>query len=588
MKFRFLLSLFLFSSYLIGDIKVYSTVDDNHITINEAINFKVIAEGSKGFPQLDISQVADFSVISGPSQNSSFQWINGEMSSSKILSWTLIPKKVGNLRIPKMSVRVDGKKYTLSPIKITVIKSPVYSQKGKKKQGRQNKETGPPEIFLKAESDKTEAFQGEQITVYYKLYTRVKLRQYSVEKKPQGVGFWQEELYAPKQPILRDTRVEGVQYRVATLYKMAIFPTTNGDLLLNPMVLNCTVEIPGKSRFSPFFDDFFSDSFFGRTKSLVVQSQSLELKVHPIPDVGKPLNYTGAVGRFTLDSYVDTSVVEANQAITFTVELKGTGNIKLFDMSPPEFPQTLEIFNPKAFFKKDEFRDDITGVKRWEYIIIPRKAGRYFIPQQELTYFNPQSEEWESSSTEVISLTILPSKHISDQPTGLTKEEIALLEQDIRYIHTKPMRLKPVERRLISLTFIWANMLGLLLFASPKLVEAFRTNLNGDSGISRAKRALRKANRQLKKVTNHSDFETISRQIYEYFGNKLNIPSVGLDSQQVQSILSEQISSDLVNEIVKIIEQCEQGQFTPESQEINAMELARTASLVLSKIDRKL
>lgn len=588
MKFRFLLSLFLFSSYLIGDIKVYSTVDDNHITINEAINFKVIAEGSKRFPQLDISQVVDFSVISGPSQNSSFQWINGEMSSSKILSWTLIPKKIGNLQIPKMSVSVDGKKYKLVPIKITVTRSPVYSQKGKKKQGRQNKETAPPEIFLKVESDKIEAFQGEQITVYYKLYTRVKLRQYSVEKKPQGVGFWQEELYAPKQPVLRDTRVEGVQYRVATLYKMAIFPTTNGDLLLDPMILNCTVEIPGKSRFSPFFNDFFSDSFFGRTKSLVIQSQSLELTVHPIPDVGKPLNYTGAVGRFTLDAYVDTSVVEANQAITFTVELKGTGNIKLFDMSPPEFPQTLEIFDPKAFFKKDEFRDDITGVKKWEYIIIPRKVGRYFIPQQELTYFNPQSEEWESSSTEVISLTILPSKHISDQPVGLTKEEIALLEQDIRYIHTKPVNLKPVGRRLISLIFIWANMLGLLFFASPKLVEAVKTKLNGEGGSSRAKRALRKANRQLKKVTNHSDFEIISRQIYEYFGNKLNIPSIGLDSQQVQSVLSEQISSDLVNEIIKIIEQCEKGQFTPESQGINALELARSASLVLSKIDRKL
>lgn len=588
MKFQFLLSLFLFSSYLIGDIKVYSTVDDNHITINEAINFKVIAEGSKRFPQLDISQVVDFSVISGPSQNSSFQWINGEMSSSKILSWTLIPKKIGNLQIPKMSVSVDGKKYKLVPIKITVTRSPVYSQKGKKKQGRQNKETAPPEIFLKVESDKIEAFQGEQITVYYKLYTRVKLRQYSVEKKPQGVGFWQEELYAPKQPVLRDTRVEGVQYRVATLYKMAIFPTTNGDLLLDPMILNCTVEIPGKSRFSPFFNDFFSDSFFGRTKSLVIQSQSLELTVHPIPDVGKPLNYTGAVGRFTLDAYVDTSVVEANQAITFTVELKGTGNIKLFDMSPPEFPQTLEIFDPKAFFKKDEFRDDITGVKKWEYIIIPRKVGRYFIPQQELTYFNPQSEEWESSSTEVISLTILPSKHISDQPVGLTKEEIALLEQDIRYIHTKPVNLKPVGRRLISLIFIWANMLGLLFFASPKLVEAVKTKLNGEGGSSRAKRALRKANRQLKKVTNHSDFEIISRQIYEYFGNKLNIPSIGLDSQQVQSVLSEQISSDLVNEIIKIIEQCEKGQFTPESQGINALELARSASLVLSKIDRKL
>ena len=103
--------------------RVQSTVDKNILRINEALTLKVTAKESDDFPKLKLTDLKDFTVISGPGQSSSFQWINGKMSSSKTLSWTLIPNKIGNLIIPSFSIDLDGKLINSEPIEIIVEES---------------------------------------------------------------------------------------------------------------------------------------------------------------------------------------------------------------------------------------------------------------------------------------------------------------------------------------------------------------------------------------------------------------------------------------------------------------------------------
>ncbi|MDP6967169.1 MAG: BatD family protein, partial [Candidatus Marinimicrobia bacterium] len=74
---RPLLLIFSLLSILRADVSVLATVDAKQIGLNETVNFKVTVEGSEGFAQLDISQIEDFTLISGPAQSSSFQWVNG-------------------------------------------------------------------------------------------------------------------------------------------------------------------------------------------------------------------------------------------------------------------------------------------------------------------------------------------------------------------------------------------------------------------------------------------------------------------------------------------------------------------------------
>ena len=132
------------------------SVDRNKITVDEIITFSIEAKDSDSFPSFDKEILKkDFMVISGPNQQTNFQFVNGKMTSSKTLSWKLSPKKQGKLIIPSFEINLDGKKYISNAINIYVVKS-------------QNNDV-EKNIFLIAEIDKEEAFLGEQITVSYKI-----------------------------------------------------------------------------------------------------------------------------------------------------------------------------------------------------------------------------------------------------------------------------------------------------------------------------------------------------------------------------------------------------------------------------------
>ncbi|MEE9167656.1 MAG: BatD family protein [Candidatus Neomarinimicrobiota bacterium] len=583
----FLLS---FTSVIFAEIKVYATVDANRISVDETVNLKVTAEGSEGYPQLDILQVSDFTVISGPSQSSSFHWINGKMSSSKSLSWTMIPNKTGNLTVPPLDVTVDRDRVRLNPISIAVVETGGKDAEAERKD-RPLKEPETPAIFLEAKADTDEVYQGEQITVQYKLYTRVNLRQYSVEKKPGGIGFWLEELYAPKQPSLRDTRIGGIRYKVATLYKMALFPTTHGDLVVDPMVLTCTIEVPSRRRVPSLFDDFFSSQFFSKTERRIVRSEPLEFHVKPVPEPGKPDEFSGAVGDFRLTSSMDTTATEANHAVSFTVELEGSGNLGLFQLDEPVFPDGLEVFKPNRSFEQDPFRDQISGIKRLEFVIIPRREGRFLIPATNLTYFNPRTGTWASTSTRVIALDVQPGAQMFDRGEGLTKEEIALLGQDIRYIRTGSVRLKSLNRRKVPTLFWLFGIVGLILFASPRIVGEVRANRKERSVQRKARQALGRARRELRRVRDTGGYQEISEAIYAYFAARMNRAEAGLDARSVQDLLNKNVEQSSIQSMWEILSVCEQAQFAPVDRSglrYDAVTLARRAGQLLTEIDRKL
>jgi len=581
------LSLLVTVSFLIGEVKVYGTVDSDRITINGTLSYSVTAEESEGYPQLDILQIKDFAVISGPSQSSSFQWVNGKMSSSKSLSWTLIPNRAGTLSIPPMKVKVDNREYELKPVSISVgqIQSRDQQAKGEDEEQR-DREAETPIIFLEVVTDKNTVFQGEQVSVTYKLYTRVNIRQYTMDKKPQGVGFWIEEQYVPKQPSFRETRFNGVRYQVATLYKIALFSTSTGTLIVDPMMLVCTVEVPSRSRFPSLFDDFFSDRLFSRTEQQVVRSEPLTIQVKPLPELGKPFNYTGAVGEYYLTSYLDTTLTEVNQAISYTIELTGTGNIRLFQLEDPIFPEGLEVFNPKISpVEEDPFRDEISGTKRLEYILIPRREGRFLIPSTELTYFNPKSSKWEATSTEVLTVNVQPGRFVFEQTQGLTKEEIALLGQDIRYIRIKPVRLKPLDQRMIPALFWWLSVLSITFFVSPEVAKSVRSNRRKRLSDIDARRAFRKAHKKLKLINDSDDFIKITTVIYEYLSSKFNVPIAGLDARSVRILLDGKVNSEKIDSLIEIISVCDQAQYAPVDLSKLGKDVVGLANRTLTMLD---
>ena len=318
-------------SFIFGQIRVTASVDVNRISKNETLGFKIVAVNADGTPNVDISPILnEFKIISGPAQQTNIQWVNGAMTSSRNLSWTLLPKKEGKLNIPSLNVTIGKQVFRTNPIGILVEKGAGRAQMAN--------------LFIEAKSDKEQAYPGEQVTVTYRLFTRLNLSIEDIEY-PKSVGFWNEDLRVTQTVRFRNIQIQGVEYKVATLYKAAMFPTQIGKLTVNPMTVICNVEKPSRRRPGGVFDDPFFNSMFRETQRQFVQSDSLDIEVMPYPKT-PPADFTGAVGRFEIESWVDTPNVKINEAITFKVRLKGTGNLNQFNLSEIPFPQNMEVFPP--------------------------------------------------------------------------------------------------------------------------------------------------------------------------------------------------------------------------------------------------
>ncbi|HIN45960.1 MAG TPA: hypothetical protein EYM87_01620, partial [Candidatus Marinimicrobia bacterium] len=136
-----------------AQVRVVASVNKEKISLNQHISFEIRAEGSKEYPQVDLSPIKNFSIAGEPSESSSYQMYNNKVTTVFTLSWNLRPKKKGKLTIPALKVKVDGKSYSTKPITIQVSKS---SRSRSKRTQQPEPET--QYIFLEAYTDKREAY----------------------------------------------------------------------------------------------------------------------------------------------------------------------------------------------------------------------------------------------------------------------------------------------------------------------------------------------------------------------------------------------------------------------------------------------
>ena len=552
---------------LVSGQSVTASVDVNQLAVNEIFTFKIEAKDANNMPRINLAPLEkNFTIISGPTQQTSYQWINGKATSSKTLTWTLVPNKKGQLTIPALAVTVDGEKLKTKPIRMNVKGSGQVVNKD--------------ELFLLAEIDQDEVYVGEQVTVTYKLYTRVQMSLEDI-KYPESVGFWTEELSVPRPPRFNQTTINGVLYNVATLYKVALFPTKTGELELTPMTVRCNVQIQKKrKRQRSVFDDPFFNSFFNETVQKVLRTEARRIRVKPYP-AGQPANFTGAVGEFKLTASVDTDKVKTNEAVTYYVELQGTGNLNMFSLPKLNFPETMEVFPPTASFEQKQLWDQFTGNMKWEYILIPRQAGRVFLPRIELAYFNPKDEQFHSIRSRSVELNISPAKdQLTSGTSGFTKEEIALLGQDIHYnVTSSPTWVERGSREIPI--WVWTSyILAAGLFLAPVTLTRYQQQRIATAGQRMSHRALKRA---LKSLQTQSSIENVSSTIYTYLKERWQLQTDKMDPLYVEQELSGIIPPEELEDLIQLLKDCDAGRYAPGI--MTDKDIAGTAGILLKKVD---
>ena len=568
-----------------GDASFEASVDKNPVALGDQFTLSFILNnaGVSGGKNMRLPDLSRFHIMSGPNQSTNMQFINGAVSSSVTYSYVLQPKDMGKFTIGAATIEADGKQYATRPITLDVVKGAP----------RQKQQAPPPDdvgaqigdnLFLKAVVDKSHVILGEQINLTFKLYTRVSVTNYGVDKSPAMTGFWGEDIDSPKNIALSNEVVNGKQYRVGVIRKMALFPTQSGTLEIAPMEVTTQVQMQTRS-LDPF-DAFFRDPF-GRTVNYKVKSEPIKIRVDALPS-GAPPSFKGAVGKFTMSTAIDKKTTKTNEPVTLKVTIAGTGNIKVLEVPEIELPKDFEQYPPKVSDNINRQEGKISGSKTFEYLLIPRYPGRKTIKPLTFSYFDLGKREYTSLQSPQIELNVEQgAASIPPVIAGGNQEDVQLLNQDIRFIKVgRPSFSRQGEFFYKSGVFVALVFLPLLGFAGTLVYVRQRQAEMQDAAGYRNRRALKVAQKGLKhaeqllasKTSGSSAkklefYSEVSRALHKYLGDKLNIQQADLSIESVLAALSSRsVNGEIPGALKSLWETCEMARFAPTSLEAAAIQ----------------
>lgn len=556
------------------DLDVKAWVDKTQVGLNQqfTLNIQVSGSDARGaepaVPELDA-----FAAFLGSGSSQNIQVINGKMSVSRILSYQYQAVKTGTFTIPAISITANKKKAATNPITITVVKTAAAQQRPVSP-GNQSRESGTgiadEDLFLRVTADKRTVFQNEPVVLTYTLYTRVSVTSFEYSKLPETAGFWVEDFPIGRQPQTSTEVYNGKRYTTAVLKKMALFPMSPGSKAIDPLRLTCNITVRGRSQ--DIFDGFFN-SALGRTVRKSIASKPVRVTVKPLPDTGKPAGFSGVVGRYRMTAAVDKRNVTTDDAVTFTLTVTGEGNIKTLPDPDVTFPSAFEVYPPSVHEDIDRTGSSVSGKKTFEWVIIPRATGTHTIPSVSFPVFDPVTASYRTLTTDPVRISVAQGSGTrTAAASGLSKEEVRLLGQDIRFIHTEPpVFVRMGKGRAMPLLFWIILVLPLLALGGALAYSRFRGKLETDVAYARnrragkaARRRLATAERLLKSGEQNEFFSETGKAILNFLADKLNIPAASIMTDEVRELLkARNVPEQTIAAAVHCLEICDRQRFSP-------------------------
>lgn len=527
-----------------------------------------------------------FDVLAGPAEStgSSIQIINGSMTKSVSHTYTyvLLPQSAGTVTIGAAEVKVDGRTYRTQPLPIEVVDEGQSgggqrSQAGGGNDSRNRNDVqnqiGKEDILLRAVVSRNSVFKNEPLHVAFKLYTRVPYVNIVPESAPSFNGFWSQDLTDPNSVQVSRETYNGKVYETRVLYDYLLYPQQVGQLTIDPVEMTVVAQVVIQSR--------NADPFFGTGREVLnvprkVQSQRTTVNVKALPS-GAPASFSGAVGSFTMDTEFPSERLAANSGANITVKISGRGNLTFVQAPKLQLPASFELYNVKTTESINASSTGISGYRQFEYPFIARAEGSYEVDPVEFTYFDPQRMEYVTLKSKSLPLEILPDANGGDdavvmQGRGVSKEEVRLLGEDIRFIKLGSAQLRAVAVPFLFSTTYWVLLVAvLILFAWAYVAQRHRIRESQNVALVRGKRAnkvavqrFRTAKRYMEEQNRHAFYEEMLRALWGYMSDKFNIPMANLTKENVREELHKRgVSAEDSQRFTDIISRCDEAQYSP-------------------------
>lgn len=395
--------------------------DRQTVEMGDIINLVIETDFQVSTSKLDLAVLEDQFDIISRQQSNQIQIINGNFNSFSRWQLRLIAKQVGNLMIPP--IEINGVKS--KPLPITVNKA--------------KHTTGNEPYFLEAQTDLSEIFVQQQLIYTLRFYHQGSL----INGNVRPPKFADAQIETLKEQSVFGKTINGKAYTVYE-WQYAVFPQSSGEL-----------NIP-----SPVFTGLLH--LRGRQKGVQARTDNISIAVMPAlnsPDTNNPYWLPAKqlkIKQQWLDKTDNVRVGDSlGREISIVVDgIKAVQLPKLVNHNGSGYKLYIDQ-------EKDSQQINSKGIRSTRIIsqaIIPNKAGKITLPAEKITWWNTQTQHFETTEVPSQSLMVLPALQTTNSSTD-TVDNSALLSTPIE---TSNNQLNSISQQIETNSSIWIALTAIL------------------------------------------------------------------------------------------------------------------------------
>ncbi|MDR2372012.1 MAG: BatD family protein [Puniceicoccales bacterium] len=341
---------------------------------------RYVVEITNAFPRSFIPPFVSGLCKRSESLYQSSTMVNGVSTQKVTFIFSYVAEQTGVIEMPRYNIEINGEHYPVMPAKVKIVSNP-NAVASRQEQG----------IALSVQTNSSEAYVGQNVPITINIQVSEYARlSGTIKPKSSNDAFLLSPL--SKQPKVHSNSA----YEIYS-WNTSITPLKSGNQQIS-FEISCPIQV---IRTMVFFS-------LAEEELISLVSHPIALEVHPLPDA--PTGFCGGIGQFSLrNSRLSSDRALVGEPITLSVDIVGEGNFPR--LQPPEIvgDELWKTFPPKAtFVAQDDY--NFKGTKTVEYVIIPQKTGEVALPDITLTYFNPKTKRFETSTIDNSKRTVLVSR----------------------------------------------------------------------------------------------------------------------------------------------------------------------------------
>ena len=570
----FIFMLNLVSTAYAKEIKVVISVDKTVVEAGSHFRMTIGVQGAFDTEVPQITPPENFILMYGPSVSTQTSIVNNVVAVFRGFTYSFSPTETGIFELGPATLEYKGKVYTSNSVKIEVVKRTPFEGDVDPDKERSKRIDINKRIFVELETDKKEAYIYEQIVESFKLFFQKGLPIDDLDYVAASTkSFLAEKLGEERR--YEEVR-DGILYNVIEL-RTALFPLVSGNIEIPPAKFNCNIIIRQQGYSNSIFDEFSGRG--GQKYPVERSTDSVKLKIKPLPESDKPDNFAGTVGRFTMDVLAKPTEVKVGDPITLSINIRGKGNIQTIGepVLAPGDEKDFKIYPAETDTTITDRGDGIKGEKLFSKVVEPQHEDIDMIPAISFSYFDPELEKYMTITHNPIPIVVEHSEveipiRFSLEDAEKVKGQVKILTKDILPIMSDLYSFKnqgiALYNRPLFLAFIFLT--PILVVIVCVYVQRHRELLQTDVGYARKRRALSRAKKQLSnarrlvQLDNPSEFySTLAKTVMEHIADKLNLAPASITSDNISGILENRgVSHDVIKELKECLESCDYGRFS--------------------------